>query len=147
MLKALLTILIFFVCGCGPATVFHGVPGPVGPAGPQGVPGEPGTTGPQGSAGTQGLPGLDGTNGANGVDGAPGTPGTVITPIQFCDASFVPTYPSIFPEYGLVIDGKMYGVYSANGGFLVYLPPGTYNSNGINASCTFTINVDNSITH
>lgn len=86
---------------------------------------------------------LDGKPGYNGVDGASGT---VIIPIQLCDASFVPTYPNIFPEYALCIDNQLYGVYSANGGFLALLPPGQYNSNGINSSCTFTISSDCNIT-
>lgn len=89
------------------------------------------------------------SNGQVGPKGDQGTSGQDITPItmvQFCDAGYIPMYPSVFPEYGMLIGGKLYGVYSANGGFLVQLPPGTYSSNGINASCTFTVHADNTIT-
>jgi hypothetical protein len=72
------------------------------------------------------------------TSGANGTPGTVITAVQFCP-NVTPVYPSTFPESGICLDGTMYGVYSANGGFLAALPPGQYSSDGINASCTFTI--------
>jgi hypothetical protein len=40
----------------------------------------------------------------------------------------------------------MYGVYSDNGGFLSELPPGEYSSDGINASCSFTIGANCSVT-
>lgn len=83
--------------------------------------------------------GSNGSSGSNGSNGTNGTNGTVISIVQFCSASFVPSYPSTFPEIGLCIDDEMVGVYSANGGFLAPLPPGAYNSNGINSSCTFTI--------
>lgn len=110
-------ILLFFLWGCGEA-------GPVGPAGPQGKQGEQGETGAQGQS---------------------GTPGTVITPIQLCPPNFVPTYPNVFPEIAFKIGNKLYGVYSANGGFMVELTPGTYSSNGINASCTFTVDADGNV--
>lgn len=83
-----------------------------------------------------GTNGLDGLNGANGLNGLAGTQ---ITVVQFCDSGFVPTYPSVFPEIGLCISNQLIGVYSANGGFLAPLPPGSYSSDGINASCNFTI--------
>jgi hypothetical protein len=83
--------------------------------------------------------GSNGHDGLNGQNGQNGSPGTVITPVQFCSPGFVPSYPNSFPEYGLCIDNVLYGVYSQNGGFLAKLPPGSYSSNGINASCTFTI--------
>jgi len=100
-----------------------------GKAGPAGQQGAPGATGSVGATGPQGEQGTAGANGANG---------TSITPIQFC-AGFTPSYPGTFPEYGLCLGGVMYGVYSANDGFLAELPPGVYSSDGINASCTFTI--------
>jgi hypothetical protein len=78
-----------------------------------------------------GVNGSNGTNGSNGVDLTP------VTIVQFCPGTF--SYPSTFPEIGLCIGNKMYGVYSANDGFMAYLPPGGYNSNGINSSCSFTI--------
>ena len=81
----------------------------------------------------------NGLNGAQGIAGVNGTNATPVTAIQLCPASFIPTYPSIFPEVAFCISNKMYGVYSANGGFMTYLPIGNYNSNGINASCNFNI--------
>lgn len=118
-----------------------GLQGPQGQTGSQGPQGEIGLQGPVGSQGQQGIQGVagaNGTNGSNGVNGTNGANGTVIAPIKFCNNP--PTYPSIFPEYGLCIDNVLYGVYSANGGFLAQLPNGSYSSNGINSSCSFTIN-------
>ena len=114
-----------------------------GAVGPQGVPGESivGPVGPQGQtgqSGPQGLPGVQGPAGPQGPSGANGSPGTVIAPIQFCQG-ITPSYPSTFPESGFCIDGNIYAVYSANDGFLSIIPPGTYSSDGINASCTFTV--------
>jgi|ERR1035437_1580126 hypothetical protein len=83
--------------------------------------------------------GLIGATGAIGAAGTPGAAGTVITPIQLCPSNFVPTYPSVFVESALCIGNHLYGVYSDHGGFLALLPPGNYSSNGINASCSFTI--------
>lgn len=76
--------------------------------------------------------------GPQGPKGDPGAPGTVVTPIQLC-AGFTPTYPSSFPEYAFCIGDKLYGVYSTNGGFMAELPPGNYRSDGVGASCVFTI--------
>jgi hypothetical protein len=103
-----------------------------GAQGPQGAVGE---QGPVGSQGPTGAPGLDGLNGNNG------SPGTVVTPIQFCP-NVTAGYPNNFPEYGLCVNNQMYGVYSTNGGFLALLPPGEYSSDGVNADCTFEIEVD-----
>lgn len=96
--------------------------------------------------GAVGTPGVDGKSivGPPGAQGPAGTPGTQIRMVQFCPG-VTPTYPSTFPESGIVIGSTVWGVYSANGGFLALLPPGQYSSNGINASCTFTINADGSI--
>ena len=77
-------------------------------------------------------------NGAPGANGQNGANGTVITPIQFC-AGIVPSYPSTFPEVGFCINNNIYAVYSANDGFMSLVTPGTYSSDGINASCTFTV--------
>jgi hypothetical protein len=74
----------------------------------------------------------------NGTNGTDGTNGTVVTPIQFCPG-FTQTYPSTFAESGFCINGVMYGVYSAYGGFLAELPPGTYRSDGVHAKCVFTL--------
>jgi hypothetical protein len=98
-----------------------------------------GSDGVDGLNGQDGVDGQDGQDGEDGEDGEDGADGTVVTVHQFCPASHVPSYPSTFPEVGMCIGNKMYGVYSANGGFLVFMPPGTYSSNGINSSCTFTL--------
>ena len=63
--------------------------------------------------------------------------GTIITPIQFCPNPT--TYPTTFSEISFCIQGNLWGVYSQNGGFLTEIVPGTYSSNGINSSCTFTV--------
>lgn len=94
----------------------NGSNGVIGPVGPKGDPGQS----------------------IEGPAGSPGQPGTQITTIQFCQG-ITPTYPSTFPEIGICIANQLYAVYSANGGFMVFLTPGTYSSNGINASCTFTV--------
>lgn len=98
--------------------------------------------GPVGAPGPKGSSGQDGSNGAQGntgTTGPQGNNGTSVAPIQLCPASYVPSYPNVFPEYALCLGDQLFGVYSANGGFLALLPPGTYSSNGISASCTFTI--------
>lgn len=102
--------------------------GKKGDAGNSGSAGHDGIsiTGPQGPAGQ------DGTNGHDGVDA------TLTTLVQLCPG-FVPSYPNVFPEVGICIDNKLYGVYSQNGGFLVYMPAGTYFSDGINADCNVTV--------
>jgi hypothetical protein len=115
----------------------QGATGNTGPQGPQGLPGLPGSTGPQGATGAVGPVGPQGEVGPQGAHG------TIISFVQLCPG-FIPTYPTIFPEYGECVqnaDGTstLYGVYSANGGFWAELPPGTYSSDGINASCTLTI--------
>lgn len=71
----------------------------------------------------------------NGVNGTNTTP---ITIVQLCQ-SCTPSYPSVFPEVVLCINGGLTGVYSQNGGFLSDLPNGAYTSDGINCSCNFTI--------
>lgn len=106
--------------------------------GPRGGEGQVGTTGTPGMVGPNGIPGGLGPQGVQGPTGPTGEDGTVITPVQFCNG-VVPSYPSTFPESGLCINGQVYGVYSANDGFLALLPPGTYNSNAVGSACTFTI--------
>lgn len=106
--------------------------------GPRGDEGQVGTTGTPGMVGPNGIPGGLGPQGVQGPTGPTGEDGTVITPVQFCNG-VTPSYPSTFPESGLCINGQVYGVYSANDGFLALLPPGTYNSNAVGSACTFTI--------
>lgn len=100
------------------------------------IQGTPGATGPQGPQGDQGLPGSD------GQDGQDATPVTIV---QLCPLPT--TYPSTFTEIAFCVSGKLYGTYSANGGFSVEMVPGTYSSNGINSSCSFTVGPNCTISH
>lgn len=93
-----------------------------------------GVNGLQGVVGPSGPVGLTGNSGPQGMAGSAGT---IITPVQFCPN--ITTYPTTFSEIGFCMDGNLYGVYSLNNGFLVYLPPGAYTSNGVNSSCNFTV--------
>lgn len=131
-MKAIFLSVLFLVA-CGPQ-------GPAGPQGPRGgscsvstvLAGSPGA--PNGGSllscqdGSQSML-LNGTNGTNG---------TVVAPVQFC-INPVTTYPSTFAEVGFCIGGALYAVYSANGGFETHVLNGNYGSNGINASCSFTV--------
>jgi hypothetical protein len=98
-----------------------------------------------GTNGTNGSNGSNGTNGSNGVNGTNGTNGTVVAPIQLCPGAV--TYPSNFPEFGFCINNVLYGVYSANGGFLTEIAPGNWSSNGIGNSCNFTVAAGCVVTH
>lgn len=158
LIITLLVIIMMLLSGCT-----DGMQGPMGVQGPQvpvlmqpATPTECPTGGTKVTLGgttylaCNGLPGVVGDTGATGPAGSPGVqgpvgvqgpPGTDIMPIsivQFCQG-ITPSYPNAFPEIGFCIGNKLYAVYSANGGFMVYTPPGAYYSNGINASCTFTV--------
>lgn len=123
-MKKLIVCTLFLMACRGPQ-------GDQGPQGTRGFTGTPGTVGSEGPQGPQGPAGQNGTNGTNGVDATP------VTWVQFCPG--VTSYPANFQEGGLCLGGNVYGVYSANNGFLTLLPPGTYNSNAIGNSCTFTL--------
>ena|ERR1017187_5690980 len=121
-MKALITFfLIVGIIGCDKSTQ-----------------GEPGKTGAVGPTGNQGIQGMTGPQGSQGTAGSPGQDATPVTAIQLCP-NVAPVYPSTFPEWVLCIDNQLYGVYSDHGGFWALLPPGTYTSDGINASCTVVI--------
>jgi hypothetical protein len=100
--------------------------------------GPKGDTGATGAQGQQGVQGEQGNVGPQGEVGPQGADGTSITVVKFC--SQTASYPSTFPEVGLCINGSLFAVYSTNGGFLALLPNGTYSSNGVGSSCTFTVN-------
>ena len=100
-----------------------------------------GEVGPQGISGLNGVTGSTGATGDQGVAGSNGTNATPVTIVQLCKG-FTPTYPNIFPESILCLGTTAWGIYSANGGFGTVLEPGTYSSDGINASCTFTLSKD-----
>lgn len=84
---------------------------------------------------------VQGPKGDEGPQGNPGVDATPVYTVPLCPG-FTPTYPNSFPEFAVCIQKELYGVYSVNGGFLALLPPGTYNSNGINAICTVIIEED-----
>lgn len=116
-MKTLILVILLVLVGCGKNDgSFYTVKGDKG---------DPG----QSIVGPAGSPGL---NGSNGQDASP------ITSVQLCGSCHA-SYPSTFPEIGLCINDKLYGVYSANGGFMVEIIPGTYSSNGINCTCTLVV--------
>ena len=147
-------LLCLLFVGCG--RYHDGANGNVGPSGPQGSPGQSitGTSGSNGSscststvsandAAPNGGALISCTDGSsslllNGTNGSDGTAGTLVTAIQFC-GSVTGSYPSTFPEIGFCINNNIYAVFSTNGGFLTEVLPGTWSSDGINASCTFTV--------
>lgn len=95
--------------------------------------GDTGATGAQGPAGQNGAPGAVGPT---GPQGAPGQDASGVTVVQLCPGN---SNYGTFVEVGFCIDGKLYATYSTNGGFSTLIAPGTYSSNGINSSCTFTV--------
>jgi len=101
-----------------------------------------GTNGANGANGAQGIQGVAGTNGTNGTNGSNAT---AVTAVQFCTGTG--SYPSTFPEVGFCINDRLWGVYSDHGGFMTEILPGTWSSNGINSSCTFTVHAHCEVTH
>jgi Collagen triple helix repeat (20 copies) len=116
------------------STITNGTNGATGPQGIAGPQGAVGSTGPEGAIGN---PGTNGQDGATGPQGIPGLNGTDVTIVQFCPGST--NYPNQFNEIGFCISGNIYATYSANGGFSTLIPPGVYSSDGVNSSCTFTV--------
>jgi hypothetical protein len=151
-----LPYLLPLLFACGPIAVNVPVPGPSGPQGPVGEKGRDGSDCGaypiQGSMAPNGGALIRCDNGTdaiilNGSDGQNGSPGTVVAPIKFCHASCAATsYPNNFPEVGFKIDGKIWAVYSKNGGFLTEIVPGRYSSQGVGCSCTFVVNNDGTVT-
>lgn len=115
-MKYIVFVMALALSGCSGET------GPVGASGKNGAIGGVGSTGPAGDQGVQGPAGAD---------------GTVITMVKLCPGT--PSH-SVFVEYAMCINGNLYGVYSANGGFLALLSNGSYTSDGIGADCCLTIN-------
>lgn len=140
---AIALLWILFGFGLLATSIYMTGCGQQGPGGVQGPPGSPGlgctvinvtdpVVAPNGGAqitcsGTSVLV----LNGSNGL------PGSAITPVQLCPG--VVSYPSTFIEYGWCMNNKLWGVYSANDGFLTYFPPGSYQSNAIGSRCNLTI--------
>lgn len=137
----LITLSLTLSCGQPPGGKDgkQGATGPMGLTGPQGQPGATGATGETGSQGANGQTGPAGTNGLPGTTGPMGADGTTILPIQFCP-NLISSYPSSFPEVGLLINGKIYAVFSTNGqAGLVALLPGSYITTTTGLPCSFTI--------
>lgn len=84
-----------------------------------------------------GEPGLPGERGPVGPQGPAGADGQLATVVKLCPGTTA--YPAVFVEVALCINNGLYGVYSANGGFLTYFPPGNYSSAGIGSSCNLTV--------
>lgn len=81
--------------------------------------------------------GRNGIDGKDGVQGPPGQDSEPVRVIQLCPG--VTNYPTVFVEVALCINKELWGVYSANGGFLTKLPPGAYQSNAIGSACNLVI--------
>jgi hypothetical protein len=135
----ILLILTIYVLSCGQE--FDGSVGSQGPPGPHGSGCSVQTVSVSSVAPNGGalIQCQDGTSSLI-LNGTVGVPGTVIAPIQFCPG--VTTYPSQFNEVGFCISNNLYAVYSANDGFLSYIPPGYYSSNAINSTCNFYVNAN-----
>lgn len=115
-LGCLLSLILNSGCGTEPGAVYF-------PRGEKGEAGEVGTTGPAGT---------------NGQDATP------VTVVQLCPGTTI--YPTTYVEVAFCIGGKLWATYSANGGFSTEIPPGTYNSNGVGSSCTFTVSSNCEVT-
>lgn len=97
------------------------------------------------SACAPGRNGENGTQGAPGAVGPNGTPAPPTTLVQLCPGA--PAYSTTYIENAICLQGQLYGVYSANGGFLTLLTPGAYTSNGIGSSCNFTVGLNCAISY
>lgn len=89
-----------------------------------------------GCAPQQGPKGEPGTS-IVGPPGSDGKPGTEVTIVKLCPG--FTQYAGTYVEIAFCISNKLYGVYSANNGFLVEIVPGVYQSQGINSTCTLTV--------
>lgn len=137
----LLALIALSNSGCSDHIMFvsgpkgdAGVSGNIGPMGPPGtscfVVSTPGGATVNCSDGSTAsiLNGLNGNNGASGIQ---------ISIVQFCAG--VTSYPTTFVEVGFCISNELWAVYSESNGFMVKVPPGTYQSHAHNSSCTFTV--------
>lgn len=61
--------------------------------------------------------------------------------VQFCPG--VVSYPTVFPESGLCIQNKLYGVFwMSNSAWLGEIPPGNYTSTSTSLACNFKVLVN-----
>lgn len=128
-------LLLITLIACG-VSGYAGAPGPDGAKG---------ATGAQGPAGTNGTNGATGPIGLTGATGAAGQAGTQVISEQFC-SGYTLSYPSTFPEFGLLINGQLFAVYwDGHNSWLAEIPPGYYASTSTSAPCDFTVNADGTI--
>lgn len=156
-MKYLILISLLSLAACAPTETYRGNPGLKGDPGTPAAPSQPCTvvqspdyatiTCPDGTQARidNGAVGAPGSQGPIGSPGVPGSPGTVVTIVNLCPG--VTVYPSAFVETALCIQGNLYGVYSANDGFLTYFPPGNYASNAIGSACNLTIEPNCVVSH
>lgn len=111
------------------------------PKGDKGDPGVQGELGQTGSPGSNGMDGKDGLNGAQGPAGANGQDLANVHAVPFCPGQGSTTYvPNHFPEYGICIAGKLYGVMDDSfHSWLAEVVPGTYMSTSTGLQCTFVV--------
>lgn len=122
-MKYLILALLLTGCGIGGLPTVVEIPGPKGDSGAQGANGTNGADGAKGDKGDKGDTGEDGASPAM---------------IKFCP-QYVTTYPSVFPEYGICLTNKLFGVYyDGNHAFLAEIVPGRYVSTSPN-TCSFTV--------
>ena len=79
-----------------------------------------------------------------GVAGPAGADGRIATVVPLCPG--VSNYGT-FVEVGMCINGQLYAVYSANGGFMTLLAPGNYASNAIGSACNLTVHSNCIVSH
>lgn len=81
----------------------------------------------------------NGTTGPQGQQGPAGTDIASVSVVQFC-TGYTTSYPGTFPEYGICIANKIYGVYwDHTNSWLAEVVPGAYNSTSTTAPCSFTV--------
>lgn len=149
----LLTIIVVLLVMMS-AVACKGKDGATGASGSTGVSGNDGVNGRDGNDGTSGTNGTNGHDGSNGVDGHDGAPGqSIIGPqgpsgapgVDAPRITIVPlcpghtSYPGVFIEVALCIEGQLYAVYSKNDGFLTLIPPGGYHSNAVGSACDLNV--------
>lgn len=98
-----------------------------------------------GKPGPQGSTGETGAVGPSGLQGTPGADATPSYMVKLCPGAS--SYPTVFIEYAICVQGELYGVYSSNGGFLALLPPGNYSSNAIGSACNLTVGPNCAVSH
>lgn len=146
--KLYIGIVITLFYGCSPPIRIVPIPGP------SGAPGTPCTVSKVDGVSTISCPdgtssaiqdGLAGSIGPQGIVGPAGQPASQVTVVQFCPG-YTTSYPSVFPEFGFLINGKIYATYwDGKNAWTAQVVPGYYQSTSTTAPCNFTVNSDGSI--